>query len=584
MIGQTIGGYTIAKKLRDTPESEVFLAEHRRISRTAVVEIWRAELLTDRQAAARFITALRALSALGHPGVVELYEAELEHERLFAVSEVLEGQSLAAILARVGNLASEALVAVAITRQIAGALAAAHQIGVFHGRVRTEDVMVVINAAAKSPVIVKALNLGRSMLGPRDHHTPPSAQSDCLAVGALLFELLTGKLPSPGCPPPSAHQPGISRRLDGLVNELLSSPSDAAQGETAATGSAAAPPRTMAWVCARLDSALEEGPSPVSRKLVAAGSSVVVAPLVEPPPDRQLPVAQLPVAQLPVANVALAGPEEALPPAPLAEAEVSAALVDRPPPLSRQANLTPPVNRTLLLTGDDMDAPRALAAPALRTSSPPRSREPRGRPPKRFPRDLPGGWRWLAGLGMAIATVGVAGALTASGPARSHRPVREARLPSSETAQPASAQPASVDLRISSTPPGAELTVSDEVAARGVTPLMVTLPRGSKTVDLRLTAPGYLDKVLAADVSTDHLVEVDLTPLPAPVPTATAMATPPEAPPPASPAASAGAAAKAHPAGHAHARSTARSLPKGHASTAKPATGAPRAQFYPMGD
>ena len=261
MIGRSVGGFTIVRKLGSGGMGEVYLAEHRRIHRQVAVKVLRAELSSDAEAAARFLTEARAMSLIRHPGIVEIYDCDLADGRLYLVMELLEGESLATALDRAGNFAAEARSVAAVIGQAADALAAAHAKGIIHRDLKPENIFLSRAASPAGPALtVKILDFGVAKLagdiaGPAPATQPGTIlgtpiymspeqcggagrvdqRSDVYSLGCIFFEMLAGRPPfvaaSPSdymvahmlqpAPAPSSVQPGIPAALDDLVARTL---------------------------------------------------------------------------------------------------------------------------------------------------------------------------------------------------------------------------------------------------------------------------------------------------------------------------------------------------------------------------
>lgn len=209
------------------------------LSRTGMGTAGRNRLLAEAQTAAR----------LNHPNVVNIYDAGqalLPNEREpipFLVMEFVQGESLRQRLA--GNL-EESL---AIIRQVCAVLGHAHSAGVVHRDLKPENIIVTHNQqvklmdfglarAADAPQITEeGIVVGTlSYLAPEVVlGQPATPQSDLYALGVVMYELVTGRMPFPGenlmtiisqhlyAPPvpPSSYNPIISPALDELVLALL---------------------------------------------------------------------------------------------------------------------------------------------------------------------------------------------------------------------------------------------------------------------------------------------------------------------------------------------------------------------------
>jgi serine/threonine protein kinase len=111
--------------------------------------------------------------------------------------------------------------------QIADAMAAAHAIGLVHGGLSPESVSVTARGHAKVPAFWLAAHTGFTESNRRLHDydspeemqgRPPDDRSDIYSVGAILYEMLTGRRPNPrGSAAPSAANRHVSQELDELT-------------------------------------------------------------------------------------------------------------------------------------------------------------------------------------------------------------------------------------------------------------------------------------------------------------------------------------------------------------------------------
>src|SRR5262245_53472492 len=109
----------------------VYLGEHILLRRRAAIKMLKPTLSARREVVERVFNEARATSAISDPGVVQIFDFGYHVDgTAYIVMELLEGESLAARIHRVGKLAvADAL---AITRQVASSLAAAHARGIVH--------------------------------------------------------------------------------------------------------------------------------------------------------------------------------------------------------------------------------------------------------------------------------------------------------------------------------------------------------------------------------------------------------------------------------------------------------------------
>jgi eukaryotic-like serine/threonine-protein kinase len=258
MIGEALGNYTITAKLGSGTMGVVFRAEHLRIARTAAIKVLVPELAQNESAVQRFFTEARATSLIRHPGIVDVFDCDVDDGRAYIVMEHLDGETLADRLRRTDRIPLEA--ACEIARQVAEAIGAAHDRGIVHRDLKPENVFLVRDPADPDAVAsVKVLDFGiakllaadasarltmRGMvLGTPEYMAPEQCQgsdeiderADVYALGCILFEMLSGEPPFVADaiqelmvahmfhPAPSIGEriPGLPAWLAGLVTIML---------------------------------------------------------------------------------------------------------------------------------------------------------------------------------------------------------------------------------------------------------------------------------------------------------------------------------------------------------------------------
>jgi serine/threonine-protein kinase len=220
-IGEVVEGrYQILRPIADGGMGTVFLAEHWLIKRKVAIKILHAELAHDATMIRRFMNEALAAGTLGHPNIVESTDmGYTKHHVPYIVFEYLEGTSLADEIARKGPLPPPR--AIAIAHQIASALAAAHGANIVHRDLKSDNIFLTTRGDRHDHVgvrdHVKVLDFGISrfleasdktarggnLLGTPEFMAPEQVTSpdsidhrvDIYALGVLLFEMLTGKVP-----------------------------------------------------------------------------------------------------------------------------------------------------------------------------------------------------------------------------------------------------------------------------------------------------------------------------------------------------------------------------------------------------
>ncbi|MFC3502804.1 protein kinase [Micromonospora krabiensis] len=215
-VGDLIGDrYRLAGRIAGGGMGEVWRAEDETLNRPVAVKLMRAHITSDSSAGERFRREARAMAALRHPGVADVYdygEADQPDGRRLAyiVMAYVGGQPLSARIAEVGRLSVAETVS--IVAQTARALQAAHDIGVVHrdvkpgnliiepdGHVVLVDFGIAVSSEATSltatnQVLGTALYMAPEQLS-RQTVTPAV---DVYALGAVAYHCLAGHPPFPG--------------------------------------------------------------------------------------------------------------------------------------------------------------------------------------------------------------------------------------------------------------------------------------------------------------------------------------------------------------------------------------------------
>jgi serine/threonine protein kinase len=117
---------------------EVWKARDTRLDRNVAVNVLAPELATDADFRARFEREAKAISALNHPHICGLFDIGREHDTEFLVLELLDGETLAARIAR-GPLPLAQVLRFGI--EIADALETAHRHGIVHRHLKPANIM-----------------------------------------------------------------------------------------------------------------------------------------------------------------------------------------------------------------------------------------------------------------------------------------------------------------------------------------------------------------------------------------------------------------------------------------------------------
>ena len=256
--GGRLGPYEIVTPLGSGGMGEVYRARDTRLNRTVAIKILPQHLSASSQARQRFEREARAISQISHPHICAVYDVGVEGEIHYLVMEHVEGETLLRHLARGALPLSQTL---RIGAQIAEALSVAHRQGIVHRDLKPSNVMLAASGAklldfglaktAAGPVArswesgsptATAVTQAGTILGTLPYMSPEQlegkdadARSDIFALGAVLYEMATGKQPFDGTsqasliaailkedPAPIAtSEPACPRSLDRLVRTCL---------------------------------------------------------------------------------------------------------------------------------------------------------------------------------------------------------------------------------------------------------------------------------------------------------------------------------------------------------------------------
>jgi serine/threonine protein kinase len=202
----TLGQYKILERIGAGTLGDVYRARDTRLGRTVAVKLPGAELQADRVRLDALSNDARAASVLSHPNIAALYEIGEEGGRLFLVFEFVPGEPLKRVIAgRPLNMRR----AVDLATQLADALAEAHAAELVHGGLTPDTVMITPKGNAK--ILDFGFVRWKKSPTPGDES---DHRADIEALGALLFEMLTGR-------PPTEASPRLGASVPGELNEIV---------------------------------------------------------------------------------------------------------------------------------------------------------------------------------------------------------------------------------------------------------------------------------------------------------------------------------------------------------------------------
>jgi eukaryotic-like serine/threonine-protein kinase len=207
--------YRLLERLAAGGSAEVWRARDEQLGRDVAVKRLHPHLVPDDAAHKRLAAEARAAAGLSHPVIVGIYDVDAAGDSPALVMELVDGESLAARIARSGTLPAREVVAVAA--DVADALFHAHQLGVIHRDVKPGNVLISSDGrtrlvdfgiAHSLATSAERLTLTGTVIGTLHAMAPEqltdgpiTPRTDLYGLGVVLHEALTGRPPYPATSP-----------------------------------------------------------------------------------------------------------------------------------------------------------------------------------------------------------------------------------------------------------------------------------------------------------------------------------------------------------------------------------------------
>ena len=491
----------------------VYEAIQEPIERRVAIKVLHGRYAQEPEIAQRFFNEARAVNIVDHPGIVQISDyGQLPTGVAYLVMEFLKGDTLGQRLKQNGGKLAVPEV-VRISRQIAAALAAAHEKGVIHRDLKPDNIMLIADPDPEAPgrIRVKLLDFGIAkvaaelnqgaaqtaadvVMGTPKYMSPEQCRgagnvdekADVYSLGVIMYEMLVGK------PPFTGAQGEI------LAKQIYDEPAPIKE---------AAPyvPVNLAAVVHRL-LIKNKAERPTMRQVAGELDGLAVAypttahAVVRMPPGFSLSSANIPIPGFqPQTPVPQAASGTAVPP--VAAAQSSPGEDDTPTGNRLKAakekaekDSNSGLNRQSTLGGSAGQSSLSLT-PAQRRR------------------------RWAVIGAASIVSMSLLAAILV-------RVLRE------EPSHPALVAPVKIERRsvllsIESSPAGADVLMADSGHSIGLTPMKKDWPRGKDAIKLVIHLPNYKDHTVDVNPGSDVNLSVVLEPMEVPKPIAVKQTTPP---------------------------------------------------------
>src|ERR1700752_2770847 len=251
LVGAILAGkYRIDARLNEGGMGTVYRGTHVLMEKTVAIKVLRPSLAADEKIVARFSREARAASRISHPNALSVTDfGEDESGHVFLVMEFLSGKTLKQAIRDEGPLPLARVVD--ITRQIGDALNAAHEQGVVHRDLKSDNIMLVDTMAGDHAKVLDfgiakinepegnvdtGLTAPNLVIGTPQYMSPEQcsqdgeidARSDIYSLGVILFEMLVGHVPFSGDSPTMVMMKHLQEPVPSILEERSDLPASVA--------------------------------------------------------------------------------------------------------------------------------------------------------------------------------------------------------------------------------------------------------------------------------------------------------------------------------------------------------------------
>ena len=207
MGSKVVGGFEVIEKIGSGVMGDVYKAKQLSMDRVVALKVLAPRFAKDAAYVERFIAEARTVGAIGHPNLVQVYDAGEQDGNYYFAMEFIDGPTMQELIEKNGSVMPKQ--AATYARDVAKALVAAERAGVVHRDIKPANVMVTSHDIAKlcdlglAKKATAAPGTANASVVGTPYYMPPEqgrgeevdGRSDIYALGATMYHMLTGKTP-----------------------------------------------------------------------------------------------------------------------------------------------------------------------------------------------------------------------------------------------------------------------------------------------------------------------------------------------------------------------------------------------------
>jgi len=233
------GRYEVIEELGVGGMGRVYRAHDTKLNEEVALKLIRPEIGVDKRTVERFHNEIKIARKIGHKNVCRIHDLHEEGRTLYLTMEYVRGEDLKSFIKRSKIISTGT--AISIARQVAEGLSEAHKLGIVHRDLKPGNIMIDKEGQAKimdfgiaRAVREKGITGEGAIIGTPEYMSPEQVEgkeadqrTDLYALGVILFEMVTGRVPFEGETPFSiankqkSEPPPIPKKLAPQIPEVL---------------------------------------------------------------------------------------------------------------------------------------------------------------------------------------------------------------------------------------------------------------------------------------------------------------------------------------------------------------------------